>query len=213
MTLCLVQLINTVFDDYFVLGACKLAQILIEQERAKKSTIKLAIFPTTFFGNLSAYAMALLNVFVGAFLIIYFSTVLVSLWRMRRVKHRDKLEKYVQTVRAYFYLFGTVLVNAIILVVFVYVGLRDKEENDERIKAYDQFKFDFGKIAKELTTTGLSQSEIELISDGSVLDVRRSVAKLKLFIYSSTFSLCLAILNLVLSSIFIVIFLVIDICR
>lgn len=183
ITICLTQIINSVFTEHFLLGICQFMKTQIEEDQNDSVIMRTRLDSLKLISNLSIYGRPLLKVIFGALLTIYFGSILATFWCLRFQKKLGNFGKYVQTTKAYYYLFGSIIVNVIILAILIYMDLKQRRVDEDLVQRYDQFKYDFGMIVKEPhSKAGMSPRDMLLLSDNSLLNVRHSVAKLKTII-------------------------------
>lgn len=205
LTICLAQIINSVFSEFFLFGVFQLIETqMTEDSRGGGNSNTMASLKLI--SNLSIYGRPLLKTIFGASISIYFSVLLASFWIFRFQKKLGQLGKYIQSARIFSYLTVTIVLNLFLAGLLVFLDLRQKQDDDEKLRGYDQFKLDFSRISQEAT----DKSASDLLSGHSLFDVRHSIAVLKSIIYIGYFNAYLTVFFMVVCSALTGVFLCLD---
>lgn len=194
LTICLAQIINSVFTEYFLLGVFQLIETQMVEDSGRNGNAN-TMASLKLISNLSIYGRPLLKTIFGASISIYFAILLASFWIFRFQKKLGQLGKYIQSARIFSYLIVTIVVNLFLAGLLVFLDLRQKREDDERLRVYDQFKLDFSRLSQEAAA-----DKSNMLNQHSLFDVRHSIAVLKSIIYIGYFNAYLTVFFMIVCS-------------
>ena len=223
ITFLVAQLINFINDQFILLGICKLIQTFSEQseddklkqiedgEKYKNSIFRKTIknfFSAGFFKifpsitNLGSYILALFNIFMGIFMIIYFLVLLIKIWRFWSMQSYGCFTSIFNSQRTFIYFGVAILLNFLFILYFYFLNGRIKAQKNYQLKMFNQFRYDFTKL---LNHTKPAESE------NTILNINHSISRLRTFLIIDDYNYLFSIFCLILLNLFFILFVLISI--
>ena len=200
-TCILTQIVDCVFDEFFLLGISQLIQInkLKEEQLANKPVPKKHHFfsriRNTFHAakehyldllpnidNITGYGTAILCILAGIVMIIYFVSLLIKLWTLWLDKR--SLVDIIINYKSYIYLLLTVLINfGIITLIFTF--------NENAQNTYEKVNLSLNDFEKNYVA--LTRN---LKNDPNYSGILQSMTRIRMYFYINYIRVMCAILSL-----------------